>query len=232
MGDVSGLAALTGFGGVVVGSLISWGVQARLLGRRIAADEGLAKDKFAFDKELAEKKFTYDRELADHKRRVELAEEVLADFYRSADIFREIRSPGGFKGESTARVRAENETPNEASQLDAYFIPIARIAQHSDFFAGLRSKRYRSRALLGQPIDEAFETLDEALWEVRSKAMMLTDMVKRGGAAFELHPDRVEQYVSTIFQRSPRDDDPVEPIVKRGIEVAERVCRPILERAP
>ena len=51
------ITALAGFGGVAVGSLISWSVQDRLLGRRIAADKSLAKDKFDFDKDLAERKF-------------------------------------------------------------------------------------------------------------------------------------------------------------------------------
>jgi hypothetical protein len=38
--------------------LISWLVQARLLRRRKAADQDLAKDKFRSDKELAEKRFS------------------------------------------------------------------------------------------------------------------------------------------------------------------------------
>jgi hypothetical protein len=60
--------------------------------------------------------------------------------------------------------------------------------------------------------------------------MMLTDAVRRGGAAFELHRNLMEQYEATIWQRTLGDDDPVEPAVKRAIEVAERVCRPILEQ--
>jgi hypothetical protein len=71
VGDALGtgqiITALTGVGGVLVGSLISWGVQASLLGRRIAADKILATDKFEFDKKLAEKRFRYDRELAERK---------------------------------------------------------------------------------------------------------------------------------------------------------------------
>ncbi len=165
----------------------------------------------------------------DHKRRVELAEEVLADFYQFADIIRAIRSPGGFKDESAARLRTEKETPAEASKLDAYYVPIARIAQRSDFFSELKSKRYRSRALLGKPIDEAFTALDDAVWEVQSKAMRLSDMVRHGGAAFDLHLDVVQQYELAIWQHMP-GDDPVEPIVKRAIVSVETVCRPILER--
>ena len=49
--------AAWGFGGVVIGSLISWAVQSFLLGRRIVADERLTERKFKFDMELAERKF-------------------------------------------------------------------------------------------------------------------------------------------------------------------------------
>jgi hypothetical protein len=82
---------------------------------------------------------------------------------------------------------------------------------------------------MGAPIDEAFTTLDEAIWEVQSKAIMLSDAVRRGGAAFDLHRKVVEGYESAIWQQMP-GDDPVDPIVKRAIELAETVCRAILER--
>lgn len=224
------ITALAGLGGVVVGSLISWSVQARLLGQRIVADKELAEQKRSDELQLAERKFDYERDLHAHKRRAELAEQVLVDFYRFADLIREICSPGGFTGESDERPRVENETLAEASKLDAYYVPLARILKQSDFISGLRAKRYQSRALLGEPIGAAFDALNEAVWEIWSKAMMLTDAVRRGGAAFELHRDLMEQYEATIWQRTPGDDDPVEPTVKRAIEVAERVCRPILEQ--
>jgi hypothetical protein len=234
--DLSGpvvVAAMVsaGVSGVIslVGLLVNRATIIRVSRERFDFEKMLAEEKQSADQELAERKFQYDRDLHDHKRRVELAEEVLADFYRFADIIRAVRSPGGFKDESASRLRTENETQADASKLDAYFVPIARVAQQSDFFSDVRSKRYRSRALLGPPIDEAFKALDDAVWEVQRKAMMLSDMVKRGGAAFELHSDVVQQYESIIWQHVP-GDDPIEPIVKRAIEVAEATCRPILER--
>ncbi|MGA8169400.1 MAG: hypothetical protein WB816_00965 [Methylocystis sp.] len=71
------VSALTGLGGVAVGALITW----LGLGKRIAADQLLAQQKFDFDNVLAERKFNYDRDLHDHKRRVELAEQALIAFY-------------------------------------------------------------------------------------------------------------------------------------------------------
>jgi hypothetical protein len=236
MSDLSGPAVVAamvsaGVSGVIslVGLLVNRSTTIRVSRERFDFEKTLAEQKQSAELQLAERKFQYDRDLHDHKRRVELAEEVLADFYRFADIIRAVRSPGGFRDESASRPRTESETPAEATKLDAYFVPIARVARQSDFFSDVRSKRYRSRALLGPSIDEAFTALDQAVWEVQSKAMMLSDMVKRGGAAFNLHTDVVEQYESTIWQHMP-GDDPVEPIVRRAIEVAEATCRPILER--
>ena len=87
--------ARAGLGGVVVGSLISWSVQARLLGQRIAADKELAERKRSDELQLAERKFDYERDLHAHKRRAELAEQVLMDFYRFADLIREVRRRAG-----------------------------------------------------------------------------------------------------------------------------------------
>jgi hypothetical protein len=64
---------------------------------KLAFDQKLAERKFEFEKELAERWFKYDRDLHDHKRRIELAEEVLADFYKAREILLEARSPGSIR---------------------------------------------------------------------------------------------------------------------------------------
>jgi hypothetical protein len=60
----------------------------------------LRKEDQEADLKLADRKFQYDRDLHDHKRRVELAEAVLSDFYQCVDVFREIRGPAHTKGEA------------------------------------------------------------------------------------------------------------------------------------
>ena len=63
---------------------------------KLAFDQKLAERKFEFDKELAERRFKYDRDLHDHKRRIELAEEVLADFYEAREIILKACSPEAY----------------------------------------------------------------------------------------------------------------------------------------
>jgi hypothetical protein len=140
----------------LVGLLVNRSTTIRVSRERFDFEKTLAQQKQSAELQLAERKFQYDRDLHDQKRRVELAEEVLADFYRFAGIIRAVRSPGGFRDESASRPRTESETPAEASKLDAYFVPIARVAQQSDFFSNLRSKRYRSRGLCQPGLGRAF----------------------------------------------------------------------------
>ena len=88
------------------------------------------------------------------KRKVELAEEVLADFYQLRDTMRAFRSPFGMTGEGAYRKGADNETPSEKEKLDARFATIERYNHHIEFFAKLNAKRYRMRALFGDAVDQ------------------------------------------------------------------------------
>ena len=225
----------------VVGVLVNRSTTIRVNKEKLEADRELAERRFSFDKELAERrlssesalaerKFLYDRDLHDHKRRVELAEAILADFYQCGEVFREIRSPGGFSSEATNRARKENETAEESGQKDTYFIPIARIRKNSEFLSNLMGKRYRSRAILGLAVDEAFQKIQDAIVKIQVSAATLSSMAERGRIAFTQNHKLVEECEAAIWQSMP-GGDPIQPLVKRATEVADAACRPILERA-
>src|ERR1700674_2399487 len=105
----------------VVGLIVSNVAARRLHTEKLGFDSQLAERKFEFDKDLAERKFRYDRELHDHKRQVELAEEVLADFYQAKGIFewaRDIDTPGG---EGEAGKAEPGETPEQTRYRNALY---------------------------------------------------------------------------------------------------------------
>ena len=189
------IAALAGFGGVVIGSLISWGVQAQLLGRRIAADQAIATSRFDFDKQLAsrkaqadidlaEQKVNLDRKLQDHNRRVEFAETILADFFHVVDIIQDARSSGAPPERGLERPRTKEETDEQARDIDLYYAPKARLAKHSDVISGLMSKRYRSRAILGTEVDQAFDEISRAIRGIQISSDALAHSVTQ--------PERVQ----------------------------------------
>ncbi len=63
------------------------------------------------------------------KRKSELAEHVLADFYQARDIYEWARFPGSFPGEGAARPREEGESEDEGRRRDAYYVPVARLTE-------------------------------------------------------------------------------------------------------
>jgi len=131
--------------------------------QKLAFDERLAERKFEFDKELAERKFQYDHDLHDHKRRVELAEEVLSSFYQMVDIIKAIRSPFGYAGEGKSRPIVADETPEVAQQRDTYYSLVERFEARRKEMADLLSRRYHMIAVFGKEVGEAFDFLNNAL---------------------------------------------------------------------
>lgn len=71
------------------------------------------------------------------KRRTELAEEMLADFYQARAIIRSARFPGSFEGEGKTRKRGEKETDSESRLFDSYYTVVERLNGQSSFFAQL-----------------------------------------------------------------------------------------------
>lgn len=181
MGDSSGtvqiFTAVAGLGGVAAGSLISWGVQASLLGRRIAADKGLAENEFEVDKQLAEKRFSYDRELAErkfaqereqlaYKRQFELGEGVLADAYRFRNLVRDARNPGSFGGEGTTRKPEKAESEEVKETKDMYYIPVERLRKDSEFFAGFFAKQFVAAAQFGPAAKQSFDIFTKVIQRI------------------------------------------------------------------
>jgi hypothetical protein len=76
-----------------IGILISARTTKAVHGERLAFEREQAERRANAEIALAERKFTLDQQLSDHKRRVELAEAVLSDFYRIEEIYRVARGP-------------------------------------------------------------------------------------------------------------------------------------------
>jgi hypothetical protein len=242
MGDAAGtsqmIAALAGIGGVVVGSLISWGVQAWLLGRRIEADQAIATSRFEFDQQLAsrkaqsdidlaEQKVNLDRKLQHHNRRVEFAETILADFFHVVDVIQDARSSGAPPEKGLERPRTKEETDEQAHSIDVYYAPKARLSKHSDVISGLMSKRYRSRAILGTEVDQAFDDISRAIRGIKISSDALAHSVTQTESVQRNNEPNLEKYRAKIWDEYS-DVDPIQPILKNAIEIVESVCRPIL----
>jgi len=92
------------------------------------------------------------------KRRIDLAEDVLALVYEIQDVLASVRSPLGHSEEGQTCPEMPDAIDKEKAMLNTAYIPIERCNSRKELFARLRSLRYRFMALddkdTGQPFEE------------------------------------------------------------------------------
>jgi hypothetical protein len=201
----------------------------RQVERKITADIDLAERKFKFDSDLAERRFVYDRRFSDHKRRVELAEEVLAGFLRMRDILREVRSPLAFGNEGEDRPQSDNETDQQAKARRTYFVPISRLLKYSDFINGLMTKRYQMNAYFGPAAEVPFNTIWNVLAQIQSAARMMIGSLAADGQ--RQGSDNLWDKWERAIWEGLEDPDPHVAEIETAIAAVEAICRPTLTGA-
>jgi hypothetical protein len=243
MGDTAatGQMITAGFGGVVAGSLISWAVQASLLGRRITADKQLGKERFDYEKQLAERKFSFDREIAErrfsqereqivYKRHFELAEGILADAYRLRGLVRDARLSGSFGREGTTRKSEKEESERAKETKDMYFVPVERLQRHAEFFAGFFAKQFTAAAQFGPKAKDGFEAFTQALDRIYLSSTLLISMVDQPS----LDDHKVKDSLLDDLWRGRAEalgrEDKIEAQIERAIVTLEGIFRPVLEK--
>lgn len=165
------------------------------------------------------------------KRRIELAENVLALFYEAQDAIREIRNPFSFGGEGATRKRSEHEREEETKLLDQAYVVFERYQKREKLFAELRSMKYRVMASFGSKVAEPFDELTIILNEIFSSARILgTYYWKRQGgvqmneAEYQHHLEQMNKY-EAIFWFMGEENDKIAPRVQRAVEKIESIAK-------
>jgi hypothetical protein len=205
----------------VIGFFITTRAAKAMHREKLDFDRELAERKVAADIALAERKLALDRALADWKRRTEIAEQVLADFYKARDLLEAARSPFAFAEEGGSRTRDANETPDETQSRDALYAPYERLSKHIEFFSELHARRYRFMALFGIDAGKPFGSLLQAHNQIALATRALLDHRRK------LRDDVRETYESKIW--GDVENDPIRPIVTQAVIDIETICRPVLE---
>ena len=167
------------------------------------------------------------------KRRIELAEEVLALFYQAQDIIDAIRSPFGYGSEGEMRKPGPNEDPEHKEALDEAYVLIERYNRHTEVFSRLHALRYRFMAQFGAdasiPFDDLNRVVNELILSARRKARLATmpERSLRSEAALERHHKEFLEIDRIYYGGS--EDDPIAPRVKKLVGDIERTCKSIIE---
>ena len=180
------------------------------------------KDKLKSDIHLAESKFKLDRELADWKRRTELAEQVLTDFYKARDIFSAARSPFAFRGEGITRPGRDPKAEKDASAKDAIYAPIERLNKELSFLSEMHSRRFRFIALFGDATASPFLTFSQCYNQISSSVRALIDDKRN------IKDDSRQKHEENIgWVLGEKDEIAIK--INDAVKMMESICKPIID---
>jgi hypothetical protein len=166
------------------------------------------------------------------KRRMELAEEVLALFYQARDVIRQIRNPFGLAGEGETRKADPNESPEKKRALDNAYVVFERYNKHTELFGRLHALRYRFMAQIGIEEAKPFNDLSGILSDIFLAARQLSrywtrdERTLRTEAELEKHAKKVEEAESMFW--SGGTPDPIEERLEAVVRDIEHTCQRIL----
>jgi hypothetical protein len=145
------------------------------------------------------------------RRKAELAEEVLAQFYRARDLMTWARFPS----EAGAAL-----SEGAASQ------PVERLARESQLFSELQASRYRFMAYFGEEAARPFDELRKMHQEILEAADSLAraDQPREGAST----ADRAA-WNATIGRGDALGQDELAARLDRTIGEIERICRPLID---
>ncbi|MCB8981671.1 MAG: hypothetical protein H6657_30045 [Ardenticatenaceae bacterium] len=169
------------------------------------------------------------------KRKIELAESLLAVFYEAEDAIKEIRSPFSYVGEGKTRKRSENELEEQSELLDRAYIVFERYQKREELFAQLRATKYRAMASFGAKASEPFDEIGKILKEIFLAANMLaTQYWPRQGyrhlteEQFLQNRGQMEHY-EAIFWYMGEEKDEIGRRAHKAIKAIENIAREEIE---
>lgn len=168
------------------------------------------------------------------KRRIELAEEVLALFYEARDAINYIRSIFGFVGEGSTRKAAPNESPEEKQINDNAYVVFERYNKRQELFNKLYAMRYRYMAQFGKDSAKPFDELNKIVSDIFLSSRMLSHYWKEQGhrqwkskEEFEQHLQEMKKYEAIFWEMLP-EEDPIIPRVNAVISDIEAQCLKVI----
>jgi hypothetical protein len=157
------------------------------------------------------------------RRKAELAEEVLAQFYSARDALIWARLPAEGAGTD---VSAHDGVQAAAPDAAAMGAPIERLNQASQVFSELQASRYRFMAYFGEDAARPFDDLRKVHDEVLEASARL---IRARGAAGSASDAADQDTWRTTIGWGPHEQDRLAERLERAVRAIERICRPLIE---
>lgn len=159
------------------------------------------------------------------RRRMELAEVALSEFYEARDIFKWVRTPSSEREAAALPTTDDAETRTQA-QRDIYYPILKRLADDGDFFGRMRARRYRVQALFGPAGAEPYDIINAVHGKVALAAKMLVQ-TQQEGTPTEAEAAQSGEWQDTVWDDAEESDE-INDRVELAIRKAEDVFRPAI----
>jgi hypothetical protein len=152
------------------------------------------------------------------RRRMELAEVALSEFYEARDIFKWVRSP--------TPPDDDDDSSEVQSPRDIYSPILRRLAEDGDFFGRMRARRYRVQALFGAGAIEPYDIMNGVHVDVTQAAKMLIQTPDSAQGAADRK--RSALWEDTVWDDAEEEDE-INGRIDLAVRKAEAVFRPQID---
>lgn len=169
------------------------------------------------------------------KRRIELAEQVLAKFFEVQDAIAYIRNPFSGNNEGQSRQKNSGETEAEEGLLNRGYIVVERYQHKEVIFSEFNTLKYKFMAAFGKNTEEIFTSTNKALNSIFVSARMLAHhywprqgRVQMNQDEFKRHLDEMYRHEG-VFWDTYSDDDEIRKQLKAILDKLETVTAPCFQ---
>ena len=171
------------------------------------------------------------------KRKMELAEEVLALVLETREIISYIRSPGSFQGEGESRKADEDETESVRRARNLAFVPIERQNQHLEKLNRLWTLSYRFRAQFGNDASKPIDDLRNTIATIKTSCHILAQFWPArqntpNASASQKLETLISEREALIWENHGVDGKALDQLaqrVDRAVSSLTQTCRAVLE---
>jgi len=141
------------------------------------------------------------------KRRIELAEQILSQFYQARKAIEDVRMSISLSNEAAERTPPANETSFQKGLRDASYVSWKRLGYHSELFAKIYASRFECMVRFPAKVGP-FDELNNILAKIRVGSRMLSQYAKfsRDEPSSESVHDGIESAYATIWDSYGEDD--------------------------
>jgi hypothetical protein len=134
------------------------------------------------------------------KRKIELAEQVLARFFEVKDAIAFIRNPFASSEEGTTRQKNPKEQPDETDLLNRGYIVVERYAKKENVFADFNTLKYKFMASFGPETEQIFIDTNKAINSIFISARMLATHYWRRQGRVDMEKDEFQRHLDEMHR--------------------------------